>query len=529
MFDLVIRSASVLDGQCREVSVTDVGIRGDTIAQIGNLASAEAGRTIDGVGLHLAPGFIDMHTHSEFLYLINPNAESKVHQGVTTEVVGHCGTSAAPMRGDAKREAESLAGKIGLNITWSTLEEYNRKILEQGVAVNVIHLLGHGAVRDAVMGRTDRAPADNEIAAMRKEIDRAFEEGVWGISTGLIYPPGCYSKTDELVELSKTVARNGGIYSSHIRGEGETLLASLSEAIEIGERSGAPVQISHLKVSGKKNWDLGPKALELIDAALDNGMDIAADMYPYLAGSTELQSLLPDWVHNQGNEALVQRLSEPGTRARIKKEMEIRSGEFDIRNVVGAWDGVFIGLSIGHPEYQGKTVAQISEEIGKDPIETVMDIIVECNCFAFMNIMTQSEDNVRMFIRHPKVMIGSDAAAFAPYGLLGMTMPHPRTYGTFPRVLGKYVREEKLLSLPEAVRKMTSLPASRLGLKDRGIIAPNKKADLVLFNADAIADRATYQDPNRYPVGISMVIVNGQVVVEDGKHTGALPGKVLRK
>jgi N-acyl-D-aspartate/D-glutamate deacylase len=307
------------------------------------------------------------------------------------------------------------------------------------------------------------------------------------------------------------------------------LLASLSEAIEIGERSGAPVQISHLKVSGKKNWDLGPKALELIDAALDNGMDIAADMYPYLAGSTELQSLLPDWVHNQGNEALVQRLSEPGTRARIKKEMEIRSGEFDIRNVVGAWDGVFIGLSIGHPEYQGKTVAQISEEIGKDPIETVMDIIVECNCFAFMNIMTQSEDNVRMFIRHPKVMIGSDAAAFAPYGLLGMTMPHPRTYGTFPRVLGKYVREEKLLSLPEAVRKMTSLPASRLGLKDRGIIAPNKKADLVLFNADAIADRATYQDPNRYPVGISMVIVNGQVVVEDGKHTGALPGKVLRK
>ncbi|GAB4330709.1 MAG: amidohydrolase family protein [Candidatus Abyssubacteria bacterium] len=529
MFDLVIRSASVLDGQCGEVSTTDVGIRGDTIVEIGNLAGSEAARTIDAIGLHLAPGFIDMHTHSEFLYPINPKAESKVHQGVTTEVVGHCGTSAAPMRGDAKQEAESLTKRIGLDITWSTLEEYNQKILSQGVAVNVVHLLGHGTVRDAVMGRTDRAPTDDELTAMRKEVERAFAHGVWGMSTGLIYPPGCYSKTDELVELSKSVARNGGIYSSHIRGEGESLLAALSEAIEIGERSGAPVQISHLKVSGKKNWGLAAKALELIDAALDNGMDIAADMYPYLAGSTELQSLLPDWVHNQGNEVLLKRLAEPDVRARITREMETGSGEFDIRNVVGGWDGVFIGLSIGHPEYQGKTIGQLSEELGKNPVETVMDVIVECNCFAFMNIMTQSEDNVRLFIRHPKVMIGSDAAAFAPYGLLGMAMPHPRTYGTFARILGKYVREEKLLSLPEAIRKMTSLPASRLGLKDRGVIAPNKKADLVLFNADTVADRATYQDPNRYPVGIKAVIVNGQLVVEDDKHTGALPGKVLRK
>ncbi|MBI5115441.1 D-aminoacylase [Candidatus Poribacteria bacterium] len=529
MLDLLIRRARVLDGLGKEEYVADIGIQGDTISEVGNLGDAPAKRTLDAEGLHISPGFIDMHTHSELLYPINRNAESKVHQGVTTEVVGHCGLSAAPLVGDARKEIESLTRMLGMELSWKTFDDYNEMIRKDGVAVNIIHLLGHGTLRDAVMGRTDRAPTDEEIRAMQKGVDRAFEQGVWGMSSGLIYPPGTFTRTQELIELNKAVARNGGIYSTHVRGEGETLLKAISEAIEIGECSGAPVQISHLKAAGQNHWADGPKALELIESALKMGMDIAADMYPYTAGHTELSAVLPHWVHNQGNETLLKRLADTQTRAQIKGEMQRGAGEFGPENLTGGWDGLFIGLSVGHPEYQGKTVKKISEELDKDPIDTIMDIVLECNCVAFVNVIDQSEDNVRTFMRRPKVMIGSDAAAFAPYGLLGMTLPHPRTYGTFPRVLGKYVRQEKIITLPEAIRKMTSLPASRIGLKDRGVLASGKKADLVLFDAQTIIDRATYENPNQYPVGIKAVIVNGQIVVEDDQHTGILPGKPLRK
>ena len=529
MFDLLIKNAKVLDGLGSEEFAGDIGINGDTISEIGEIGEAEADRTIDAAGRHAAPGFIDMHTHSGFLYLINPKAESKVHQGVTTEVVGHCGTSIAPLKGDAKKEAESLTKILGLDIDWETFAEYNAKVLEQGVALNIAHLLGHGTLRDAVMGRADRAPTDEEIEAMQKEIDRAFDQGVFGMSTGLIYPPGCYAKTDELIELSKAVARNGGLYSSHLRGEGETLLDAISEAVDIGEGAGVPIQISHLKVAGQQHWDSGPGALELIDKALAMGMDITADQYPYLAGATGLSAILPKWVHNEGGAVLIGRLSDSETRKRIRKEMEKGDSEFGIDNITDGWNGILVGLAIGHPEYQGRTIQDISQELGKDPIDTVFDIIVECNDILYVNLMTQSEDNVRLFIKHPNVVIGSDASAMAPYGLLGATVPHPRTYGTFPRVLGEYVREQKILTLPEAIRKMTSAPAKKLGLTDRGVLAQGKKADLVLFDADTIADRATYQDPNQYPVGIKAVIVNGTIVVEDDEHTGALPGRVVRK
>jgi N-acyl-D-amino-acid deacylase len=528
MFDLLIKNAKVLDGLGSEERTADVGVRGDTIEAVGELAASEAERVIEADGLHVCPGFIDMHTHSGFLYPINPNAESKVHQGVTTELIGHCGTSIAPLRGDARKEAESLTKVIGLEIDWETFDEYNAKVLDTGIALNIAHLLGHGTLRDAVMGRTDRAPTPDEIEKMREEIDRAFEQGVFGMSSGLIYPPGCYVETDELIELSKTVARNGGLYSSHIRGEGESLLKSISEAVDIGEGAGVPVQISHLKVAGQKHWDSGPQALELIDRALEMGMDISADQYPYLAGNTNLSAILPEWVHNEGGQVLVERLGDPEMRTRIREEMQKGEGEFGIDNVTGGWDGILIGLSAGHPEYQGRTIKGISEELGKDPIDTVFDIIIECNDIAFVNLMTQSEDNVRLFIKHPKVMIGSDASAMAPYGMLGMTVPHPRTYGTFPRVLGEYVRELKIITLPDAVRKMTSLPAGKLGLKDRGRLETGWKADLVIFDAATISDRATYEDPNQYPVGIKAVIVNGKIVVEDDEHTGALPGVVLR-
>lgn len=529
MFDILIKGGRVLDGTGAEEYVADVGITGDMISDVGDLEDAKAELMMDASDLHVAPGFIDMHTHSGFLYPINPKAESKVHQGVTTEVIGHCGNSIAPLFGDAKNDAAAMAGKLGIELTWSTFEEYDNIILEQGVALNIVHLLGHGTLRDSVMGRTDRPPTDDEIKRMQVEIDRAFEHGVFGMSSGLIYPPGCYVETGELIELSKAVSRNGGFYSTHIRGEGETLLKAVAEAIEIGECAGVSVQISHLKVAGKKYWDTGSKALELIDDALNKGMDIMADQYPYLAGSTELQAILPYWVHNEGNQKLLERLSDPQTRDKIKAEMLQGGTEFGINNITGEWDGIFIGLAVGHPEYQGKTVQKIAGELNKDPIDTVMDIIVETNCFSFINLMTQSEDNVKLFLKHPKVMIGSDAASFAPYGMLGATFPHPRTYGTFPRIIGKYAREEGIISLPSAIRKMTLLPATRLGLKDRGVIEKGKKADLTIFNAETIRDRATYEDPNQYPVGIKAVIVNGEVIVEDDEHTGALPGRILKR
>ncbi|RJP18676.1 MAG: D-aminoacylase [Candidatus Abyssobacteria bacterium SURF_5] len=529
MFDLLIQNVQVLDGLGKKEFHSDIAVKGDEIAEIGNLAGAEAKRVLNGKGLHISPGFIDVHTHSEFLYPLNPNAESKVHQGVTTEIIGHCGISAAPMFGDARREAESLTKMIGIDISWSNFSEYTRQLHERGIALNVIHLLGHGALRDAVMGRTDREPTDDEIRRMQTEIDRAFEQGAWGMSTGLIYPPGIYSTTKELIELNKAVARNGGIYSTHVRGEGATLLKAFGEAIEIGECAGVPVQISHIKAAGKNHWPLGPKALEKMQKALEMGMDIAADMYPYTAGHTELSALLPYWMHNEGNQKLLERLRDPAVRDRIKTEMMRGGEEFSPENLNGGYDGLFIGLSLGHPEYQGKTVKKISEELKKDPADTIMDIILECNCVAFVNIMDQSEDNVRMFIQHPKVMIGSDASAMAPYGMLGMVVPHPRTYGTFPRVLARYVRQEKILSLPEAIRKMTSLPAARWGISDRGVIGRGKKADLVVFDAGTIEDRATYENPNQYPVGIRAVVVNGKIVVENDEHTGELPGRVLTR
>jgi len=529
MFDILIKNGRILDGLGNEDFISDIGIDGDTISDVGNLNKAEAKRILDATGLHVAPGFIDIHTHSGLLYTINRKAESAVHQGVTTEVIGNCGISIAPLEGDANQEIKSMAKMMGIELNWKTFSEYEDLLLEEGVSVNFVHLLGHGNLRDVTMGRTDREPTEEEIKKMKAEINRSFEYGVFGLSSGLIYPPGTFTKTDELIELSKTVAQNGGYYSSHIRGEGETLLKAVSEAIEIGKCSSAPVQISHLKVAGLKYWDLGPRVLELIDSVLEMGMDIAADMYPYLAGHTSLGAILPYWVHNQGNEVLLKRFKDITTRERIKKEMQERGGEFSIDNITDGWNGIIISLSMGHPEYQGRSIKQISEELKKDPIDTVLDIITECNCVVFVNLMTQSEDNVQLFIQHPKVMIASDSYTLAPYGLLGMMRPHPRTYGTFPRVLCEYVRKKKIISLSEAIRKMTSLPASRLGLKDRGIIATGKKADIVLFDAENIKDQATYEDPNQYPAGINTVMVNGKIVIENNEHSGALPGIALRR
>lgn len=514
--NIVIRYADVLDGTGAPAFRADVGLAGDRIAAIGDLSTATANVAIDGTGLTAAPGFIDMHSHSDFTLPINPRAESKVRQGVTTEVIGQCGDSAAPLN-PTTRELARVAHPH-LPWDWTSFGEYLDYLRRQGLAVNVVPLVGHGTIRSASMGLDDRAPAPSEMEAMKRLVTQAMDEGAWGISTGLIYPPGLYASTDELVELASVVAERGGFYSSHIRGEGSRLLKAVGEAIEIGERAGVPVQIAHLKASKPENWSLLPQALKLIDDARARGLDVAADRYPYTASSTSLSAQLPPWAHDGGSVALLDRLRSPETRQRILAGARERQ-----------WDKVLIAHSPNCSEIESLTIAEIADERGTAPDETVLDILLETETRVSVIHFGMKDENLHAVLRHPAVMIGSDGSARMPTGPLGEGKSHPRSYGTFPRVLGKYAREEGVLSLPEAVRKMSRLPAERLGLSDRGRLAKGMKADMVLFNPDIVRDSATYTEPYQYPVGIEYVFVNGQVVIGPEGHTGALPGRILSR
>jgi N-acyl-D-amino-acid deacylase len=512
----VIRHLDVLDGTGAPAYRADIGLAGDRIAAIGDLSAVTADTSIDGTGLVAAPGFIDMHSHSDFTLPINPRAESKVRQGVTTEVIGQCGDSAAPLS-LATREL-ARAANPHLAWDWTGFGEYLDHLRQQGLAVNVVPLVGHGTVRSASMGLDARAPTTSEMATMKQSIAGAMDEGAWGISTGLIYPPGIYASTDELVELARVAAKRGGYYSSHIRGEGSRLLKAVAEAIEIGERAGLPVQIAHLKASKPENWSLLPHALQLIDDARARGLDVAADRYPYTASSSGLSALLPPWAHDGGRAALLDRLRSPEARQRILGGARARQ-----------WDRLLIAHAPGSPEIEGLTVAEIADQRGTSPDETVLDVLMENEARISVIHFGMKEENLRAVLRHPAVMIGSDGSARIPKGPLAEGKSHPRSYGTFPRVLGRYAREEGVLSLPEAVHKMSGLPAERLRLPDRGRLVQGMRADVVLFDPDTVRDRATYTQPYQYPVGIKYVFVNGQVVVGPEGHTGALPGRILSR
>lgn len=515
MFDVIIRNGLILDGSGASGYTSDVAIAGDRIEEIGDLSAAAANTIIDGVGLVAAPGFIDMHSHSDFTLPINPRAESKVRQGVTTEVIGQCGASPAPW--NAKSGAMLQAQHPHLPWEWNTFGEYLGYLLQGGLAVNVVPLVGHGMIRSTGMGLDDRAPTADEMAAMKQLVAQAMDEGAWGMSTGLIYPPGVYATIDELVELSRVVAERGGFYFSHIRGEGKTLLKAIREAIEIGERANLPVQISHLKAVSPENWALLPQALELIDGARARELDVAADRYPYTAASNGLSNQLPAWAHDGGPAALIERLQQPDIRRRIMADARTHQ-----------WDRALVVHAPKCPEFEGLTVAEIADQRGADPVEVVPDMLLEAELKVSIVGFVMNEDNLRTVLRHSAVMICSDGQALNPTGPLGQGKSHPRSYGAFPRVLGKYVREEAVLSLPEAIHKMSGLPAERLGLSDRGRLAKGLKADMVLFNPRTVRDQATYTEPYRYPVGIEYVFVNGQAVVTPKGHTGALPGQILR-
>jgi len=474
----------------------------------------------------VAPGFIDMHAHSDFSLLVNPLAESKVRQGITTEVIGNCGSSAAPLNDFLRkqiRETSPVIEMAKLRLNWSSMGEYLKRLEKNGIALNAVSLAGNGNIRACVMEYESRQASKNELDEMKQILARSIEEGAVGLSSGLIYPPSCYADTNELIELCKVVAKYGGIYTSHVRGEGDTLISSVKEAIEIGRKSGAPVEVSHHKASGKSNWGKVKRTLKMIDEARSKGVDVTCDVYPYVAGSTGLDAFLPVHAWAGGVEKLVEKLKDPEIRVQLRREME---GASLFRP--DGWETIMIAYCKGHREYEGKTIAEIAAQKKADPFDLVFDLLIEEKASVQIVIFSMREKDIRTVLKHPASMIGSDSSSTAPYGVLGKGKPHPRTYGTFPRVLSEYVRKTKLLTLEEAIRKMTSFPAQKLRLTDRGLIRKGMAADITVFDPDKIVDTATYPKPHEYPIGIKYVIVNGRIVVADGKHTRQLPGRTLR-
>ena len=528
MLDIKIEGGTVIDGTGAPGARADVGLVGDIITAIGDLSRERAGRTIGAAGLTVTPGFIDIHSHSDWRLWANRRAESKIRQGVTTEVVGNCGFSPAPVSDEFREEMKGFALYLppGMDFSWRSMGEYLRRYEEGGVALNVVQLMGHGTLRLAAMGFARRAPSARELATMERLADEAMAQGAAGLATGLIYAPGSYATTEEIVTVARRVAACGGFYASHIRGEGATLLDAVSEAIRVGREGGLPVQVSHIKAAGRPNWGKVKDALALIDAARAEGLDVMADVYPYTASSTTLRTLLPDWVLEGGIDAMLERLRDPAVCARVRAELT-GGGETLMRGL--GWEDIMVAYAPSRPEAQGRRLSDIAAGWQLDPLDACIDLILAEKGKGYMILFQLDEADLRRALAHPCVMIGSDGSSLAAHGELAAGKPHPRSYGTFPRVLARYVREQQVLTLEAAVRKMTALPAARLGLADRGVLRVGAKADVVLFDPERVADLATYEDPHQYARGIEGVLVNGRVVVDGGEHTGALPGQVLRK
>jgi len=524
MMDLVIKNGLIIDGLGNPPFIGDVGIKGDRIDFVKPEMDQMSQRMIDAKGLVVAPGFIDIHSHSDVILLADPNEDSKISQGVTTECIGNCGQTMAPVNREylsyLQRYISPLQGGYSLTWDWQTMGEYLDRM--KNPSRNIITLVGHGTVRIATIGPENRKLTSYEMDKMKNLISESMDQGAFGLSTGLIYPPGLFAETEELIELCKTVANRGGIYATHIRGESDTLLEAVSEAIQIGQQSGVSVLISHHKAGGKKNWGKVKETLDLVEKARSQGINIHLDVYPYTAGSTMLASILPPWMHDGGLDQALKQLRNPQIRLRIKGEMEKGIKGWENFVEFAGWEGIVIAFCEKEKELEGKSILQIANERGREPAETAFDILLEEAGKVVMVVYAMSEEDVRTVMKHPLVMIGTD-------GIPTSGRPHPRAYGTYPRVLGKYVREEKIFSLEEAIRKMTSLPAQKLGLKDRGMIAEGMIADLVIFNPSTIQEKSTYLNPHEKPEGIEYVLIGGFIVFERTRLLDSQKGQVIRK
>jgi N-acyl-D-amino-acid deacylase len=528
-WSLLLRGGTVVDGSGAPAVRADVAVEGDRIAAVGRDLDAPAERVIDAAGQVVAPGFIDAHSHSDLFYLGCPSAESKVRQGCTTEVVGMCSFSLAPVGAGGHAAVRAWAGGVGASpdLTWHTFAEYLDALRAVRPSVNVVHLVGHGALRLAAIGPEARPAGPDDMRAMERLLAEAMDAGAWGFSTGLVYPPSSYAATEELVGLARSMAARGGMYFSHIRGESSMLLDSIAEAIRVGEEGGVPVQIAHVKASGRENWGRLDEALGLIERARARGLDVAGDVYPYHAGSTKMDNLLPAWVHDGGIARALERLADRQVRRRIVAECLVDGERWRTvsQGAIG-WDEILIA-TCARRELEGLTLAAFAGQAGREPAEAMMDLLLEQRCTVAMVSFSQSLDNVAKVLAHPAIMVGSDSIGVWAGEGPQRGKPHPRVYGTFPRVLGEYARDRGLLSLEGAVHKMTGMPASRLGLADRGLLRAGYAADVTVFDPNAVRDAATYAEPHRYPSGISYVIVNGRPAVDGGRMQESGTGRVL--
>jgi N-acyl-D-amino-acid deacylase len=527
--DLIIRGGTVYDGTGQPSFVGDIAIDGDTIAAVGDLGRARGLEEIDAAGLAVAPGFINMLSWAPFALLHDGKAQSDIRQGVTLEVFGE-GWSMGPVNEEYEAALKSFESDIELEITWTTLEGYLERVVEGGVSPNVASFVGATTVRILALGFEDRSPTPDELDEMRAMVRQAMEEGALGVGSSLIYAPAFYAETSELVELARVAAGYDGIYISHIRSEGNRLLESVDELISIARDSGARAEIYHLKAAGRDNWDKLDVAVERIEAARAEGLEITADIYTYTAGATGLDAAMPPWVQEGGFDAWRDRLRDPAIRERVAREMETPTDEWENLLLAAGAEGVLLS-GFRNDDLRpliGKTLAEVAAERGTSAPETAMDLVIEDGSRVDTVYFLMSEDNVRKKIEIPWVTFGSDAAALAPEGVFLNANPHPRSYGNFARLLGRYVRDEQVISLAEAIRRLTSQPATHLRIRNRGSLEPGCFADIVVFDPDAIQDHATFEQAHQYSTGVIHVFVNGAAVLRDGEHTGALPGRIVR-
>ena len=531
-FDVIVEGGRIVDGTGAPWFIGDVGITDGRITALGQLDGAHAGQRIDARGLVVAPGFIDMLGQSEFSILVDGRAASKIMQGITTEVTGE-GASIAPVNDRMMKAASASYRQFGIEQDFHTLAEYFHRVETRSrPAINIATFVGSGGVRDYVIGREDRPATPDELEAMKKLVAEAMEDGALGLSSSLQYVPGRFASTEELIELAKVAAEHGGIYITHQRSESNLIFESLDEVFTIAERAGIPAEVWHLKTAYKVNWGKMPEVLARFEEARARGLDVSANQYPYDRASNGLDACLPVWVREGGADEMIARLRDPALRERIKTEMadaSITEWENQWYGSGGA-EGVMLSsvLDPALRKWEGMTLAGIGREMGKDPRDALMDLVIADHAESSCIISIMTEDDVRAALRHPLVSIDTDSSARAEDGSLSTSKSHPRAWGTFARILGKYVRDEKLLTLEEAVRKMTSRAATRVGLQDRGILRPGMAADITVFDPNTIRDVATFEDPNHYSVGVRYILVNGRAVVDDGKITDERPGQVLR-
>ena len=527
-YDVVIRHGTIYDGTGTPGRAGDVAIRGDTIAAIGRLGHARGKQEIDATGLAVAPGFINMLSHSEETLIEDPRSQSEIRQGVTLEVFGEM--SFGPRNERMKQEGRELQGDIRYDITWDTLDEYLRHLEKRGITPNVASFVGAATVRDYVIGKADRAPTPAELEQMKALVDRAMREGALGVTTALIYTPDTFASTEELIELSKVAAKYGGIYTAHMRSEGDRFLEAIDETLRIAREAKIPVEIYHLKAAGESNWPKMQQAIAKIEAARREGLRVTADMYNYTAGATGFDAAMPPWVQEGGVKAWIERLKDPAVRARVIDEMRHPAKWESLYFAAGSPERVLLlGFKTDALKpLTGKTLAEVARQRGTSPEDTIIDLVIADGTRIEVAYFLMSEENVRRQIALPWMSFGSDAGSSAPEGVFLKSNPHPRAYGNFARLLGHYVRDEKVIPLTEAIHRLTLLPATNLRIEGRGALRPGHFADLAIFDPATIADQATFENPRQYATGMKFVLVNGVTVLRDGEHTGALPGRIVR-